>query len=127
MDNKFNEVFPSFSPFNHEFSLGNRLIDVFLNHFSFHSSNKSNNQDIKSHLRHLDNITIQALLDPHSAVVISNISIKNQVATFISHILSHDRPIIKTIHYIIKVTFTDAEIFAIRCSIIQARHISYIN
>jgi len=25
MDNKFNKVFPSFSPFNHEFSPGNRL------------------------------------------------------------------------------------------------------
>jgi len=69
MNNKFNKVFPSFSPFNHKFSPGNRLIDVFPNHFSFHSSNRSNNQDIKSYLKCLDNITIQASLDLHSAAV----------------------------------------------------------
>ena len=127
MDNKFNEVFPSFSPFNHEFSLGNRLIDVFPNHFSFHPSNRSNNQDIKNHLRHLDNITIQVPLDPHSAVVVSDASIKNQVTTSIFHIHSHDKSIIKTIHHMVRVTSTEAELFTIRCGIIQATYLSYIN
>ena len=58
MDNKLNEVFLSFSPFNSKFLLENRLIDIFLNCFSFHLSNRSNNQDIKSHLRSFNNISI---------------------------------------------------------------------
>ena len=123
MDNKFNKVFSSFSPFNHEFSLENRLIDVFPNHFSFHPSNRSNNQDIKNHLKYLDNITIQILLDPHSVVVVSDASIKNQVATSISHIYSHDKPVIKTIHHVVRVISTEAELFTIKYSIIQVIYI----
>jgi len=127
MDNKFNKVFPSFSPFNYEFSPGNRLIDIFLNCFSFYLSNRSNNQDIESHLRCLDNINIQVLLDLHSAVVVSDTSIKNQVATFISHIHSHNKPVIETIHHMVRVTSTEAKLFAIKYSIIQATHLSHIN
>ena len=127
MDNKFNKVFPSFSPFNHKFSPRNRLIDIFPNCFSFHLSNRSNNQDVKSRLRCLDNITIQALLDPHSAIVVSNSSIKNQVTTSISHIHSYDKPVIKTIHHAVRVTSTEAKLFAIRCGIIQATHLPHVN
>ena len=79
MDNKLNKVFPSFSPFNPEFLPGNTLIDIFPNCFSFYLSNRGNNQDIKSHLRHLDNITIQVLLNPYSAVVVSDASIKTRL------------------------------------------------
>jgi len=50
MNNRRNEIFPSFSSFNCEFSLGNRLIDVFHNHFSFHALNRKNNHNIKSYL-----------------------------------------------------------------------------
>jgi len=48
ISNRCNEIFPSFSPFNYEFSLGNRLIDVFVKikedrlelfYFSFHFFN----------------------------------------------------------------------------------------
>ena len=109
------------------FLLGNRLIDVFLNCFYFHLSNKSNSQDIKCHLRHLNNITIQASLDSHSVVVVSDASIKNQVITSISHIHSYNKPVIKTKHYTIRVTSTEAELFAIRCGIIQVTHLPHVN
>ena len=61
MDNRFNKVFLSFSLFNYEFLLGNRLIDIFSNHFSFHSLNKKSNHNIKSYLLKLNSITLQAL------------------------------------------------------------------
>jgi len=77
MDNRFNKVFPSFSPFHYNFLLGNRFIDVFSNHFSFHSLNRKSNQDIKSHLLKLDNITLQALSDHYLVVVVTDVSIKN--------------------------------------------------
>jgi len=39
MNNRFNEVFSSFSSFNYEFLSGNRLINIFPNHSSFHPLN----------------------------------------------------------------------------------------
>jgi len=33
MNNRFNEIIPSFVPFSNEFSSGDRLIDKFPNHF----------------------------------------------------------------------------------------------
>jgi len=38
----------------------------------------------------LDNITTQVLLDSYSEIVVSDTSIKNQIATSISYIYSHD-------------------------------------
>ena len=60
MDNRFNKILPSFSLFNCEFSLGNRLIDIFPNHynFSFYSLNRKSKDSIKTHLSNLDNITL---------------------------------------------------------------------
>ena len=77
MNNKFNQVFPFFSPFNYEFLLGNRLIDIFTNCFPFHSLNRKSKQDIKNYLQNLDNITIQVLSDSLSMIVVTNASIKN--------------------------------------------------
>jgi len=58
IDNRFNKILPSFSPFNCEFSPGNRLIDIFPNHFSFYSLNRKSKDSIKTHLSNLDNITL---------------------------------------------------------------------
>jgi len=58
IDNKFNEIIPSFSSFNYEFSLGNRLVDIFPNHFVFHSTKRKSDSSIKSHLCDLENITL---------------------------------------------------------------------
>ena len=53
-------------------------------------------------------------------------SIRNNIATSISHIHSHNRLIIKTIHYTVNITITEAELFTIRCGINQAISISNI-
>jgi len=47
-------------------------------------------------------------------------SIKNYIATSISHIHIHDKPIIKMIYCAINVTSTKAELFTIYCGINQA-------
>jgi len=127
MDNRYNKIFFFFSPFNCKFSLGNRLIDVFPNHFLFHTLNRKNNHDIKSHLQYLDNITIQALSNSLLIVVVMNVGIKNQIATLISHIHSYDKPVIKTIHHVVNITPTKAKLFVIRCSINQAIYLSNVN
>jgi len=62
----------------------------------------------------------------YSFIIISDASIRNNVATSISHIHSYDKPVIKTIHYMVNVTTTEAELFTIRCGINQAVGISNI-
>ena len=49
-----------------------------------------------------------------------------QVATSVSHVHCHDGLIIKTLHHAVKVMTTEAELFAIRCSINQAIHLPNI-
>jgi len=64
VDNSCNELFPSFSVFNKEFSLGNHLIDSFSDQFSFypHSSN------IKKHIKNLDDIAFRASSNSSSSI-----------------------------------------------------------
>lgn len=86
MNNRFNENFLFFSPFNCEFSLGNRLIDIFPNHFSFHSLNRKSNHNVKSQLCKLDSITLQMSSNLYSVVVVIDTNIKNQVTISSCHV-----------------------------------------
>jgi len=70
---------------------------------------------------------LRALSNPSSKIVVSNTSIKNHVATSISHIHSFKKPVVKTIHRAINITTTEAELFTIRCSINQAVACSNVN
>ena len=108
--------FPSFSLFNKEFESGNRLIDLFSDHFSFHFHSSNS----KNHIKKLDKITFSALLSPFFIIVVSDVSIKNHVATSILHIHSYNEPVVKTLHRAINITTTEAELFAIQCRINQA-------
>ena len=117
INNRFNEIIPSFSPFSHEFSLGNRLIDIFPNCLFFYSVNRKSENNVKNYLCKLDNVTLQVLSDLLLVVVILDASIKNQVTTSIAHIHVYNSPIINTIHYAVNITITKAELFVIRYSI----------
>ena len=114
-DDKCNKIFPSFSFFNKEFKPGNHIVDIFLDCFSFHP----HSLDIKKHIKNLEEITLKASSDPFSSIVISDVSIKNQVATSISHIHFFDKPVIKTLHSAINITTAKAKLFAIQCGINQ--------
>ena len=57
---------------------------------------------------------------PHIALVITDASIKNNIATSISHIYIANRPLTKMVHHASFVTTTEAELFTIRCGINQA-------
>jgi len=109
VDDKRNEFFLSFSFFNKEFKPGDRLIDLFSDRFSFHF--RSSNT--KKHIEKLDEIALRASSNPSSTIIMSDASIKNHVATSISHIHSFNKPVIKTEHRAINVTTTEAELFAI--------------
>jgi len=116
MDNKSNKILFVFSPFDKEFSPGKRLIDSYSDWLSFHIWT----HNVKNHICNLNNITINTSNNFYSLIVISDTSIRNNIATSILHIHSHNRPVTKTIHYVINVTTTKAELFTIRCGINQA-------
>ena len=120
MDDRFNEVFPSFDPHNSEFSPGTRIINTFSSHFSFYSFNKWSSNCLLSHLHQLDNLTIVSSKKLSYALIVTNASIRNNVATSIAHIHICNRPVFKTLHHTVNVTSTEAELFAIRCGINQA-------
>ena len=106
VDNSRNKLFPSFSVFNKEFSSGNCLIDSFSDWFSFHP----HSSNIKKHIENLDDIAFRALSNSFSSIIVSDASIKNHIATSISHIHSYNRPVIKMIHKAVNVTTTEAEL-----------------
>ena len=59
--------------------------------------------------------------------MVTDASIKNNVATSISHIHVHDKLLIKTIYHVVNITITEAKLFTIRCSINQAINIKDIS
>ena len=63
---------------------------------------------------------------PSMALVITDVSIKNDIATSISHIHLTNRPLIKTVYHAAFVTSMEAELFAIKCDINQAVGILHI-
>jgi len=77
MDNRTNEIPLAFDQFNKEFSLGDKLIDIFSSHFSFHSTNQKSEESIKAYTHKLDNIVLLALADTKSVIIVSDASIKN--------------------------------------------------
>ena len=77
-------IFPSFSLLYLELSPGSRIIDNFLDHFSFNLSIRNKNK--KTQCQQLDNMVLEASLSNTTAIVVSDASIKNDIATSISHV-----------------------------------------
>ena len=66
---------------------------------------------------------------PKTVIIISDISIKNNIATSISYVCSNNNILAKTIHYTVHITSTEAELFIIRCEInqmVQVPNITHI-
>ena len=82
--NKLHKVFPLFSPLDPELNLGSRIIDIFQDWFSFNLASKAKNGSACS--QQLDNITILSSMSPYMAIIVSDASVKNDIATLVSHI-----------------------------------------
>ena len=82
-NNRLNGVFNSFDSFNNELSPGNRLINLYSSYFYFHYSDRKSSNTRNIHLCHLNEIVFNVSSNPKMAIVISDASIKNQVATSI--------------------------------------------
>ena len=117
IDNRFNEVFPTFDLLNPELQPGNRVIDTFSNYFSFHSFSRCSDSFFKSCLQQLDTLAIEFSSSSSNALVITDASVKNNVTSSIAHIHVFNKPVVKTLHHAVNITLSEAEFFAIRCSI----------
>jgi len=99
---------------------------MFLCYFSFYLSDRKSTKTRKTYFCKLNEIVFNTSTDPKMAIVISDMSIKNQVTTPIAHIHVHNSSIIKTIYHTINIISTEAELFAIRCGLNQAIQLSNI-
>ena len=117
---KSHGIFPSFSPLDPELTPGQRIIDIFSDRFSFNLVNKTEKGKSISRAQELDEMALRNSSIPNTALVITDASIKKDIATSVAHIHSTDRPLIKTVHHASFVTSSEAELFAIRCGINQA-------
>jgi len=120
IDNRFNEVFPSFDPLNPEFWPGSRIIDKFSHCFSFHPFSKSSDCSFKLYTQQLNDLAIESSSSAANALVIMDTSVKNSVAMSISHIHVHNKSVVKTLYHAVNVTSTKAEFFMLCCGINQA-------
>ena len=116
-NNHLNRFFPFFDSLYKELSSGFKLVDNFPNHFSFNCKDKESKE---AHFYKLNKIAQNALLDFHIIIIVSDVSIKNNITTSILYILSGHNTIAKTIYYAINITSTETELFTIRCRINQA-------
>ena len=116
--NKTYGIFLSFSPLSLEFTPGFHITDNFLDCFSFNLVNKKEKDKI--HAQELDEMVLWISSSPSMALVVTDASIKNDIATSISHIHLANHPLIKTAYYAMFVTSMEAELFAIRYGINQA-------
>jgi len=116
-NNRLNGIFKSFDLFNREFSPINRLVDLFSSYISFLCLDRRSISFRKSHIRKLKKVVFNTSMDPNSTIIVSDVSIKNNIMTLIAHIHTYNSPIIKTIHHITNIISTEAKLFAIRCGI----------
>ena len=126
-NNCLNKNFLSFDTLNSEFFSRNKLTNSFLNYLSFHIINHKDKESKNSHLCILDKIIFEVLLKANLVIIVSDTSIKNNIATFINHIHSCSNPIKKILHHAINITTNKAELFTIRCEINQTTQLSNIS
>ena len=72
-------------------------------------------------------MTIKSSSDPSYALVITDASIKNDIAMSISHTHVHNKSLIKTLYHIVHIISLEVELFTIRCRINQASNLSDIS
>jgi len=118
--NKAYGIFPSFSPLNPEFFSGSHITDNFLDQFSFNLVNKKDKDKDKIRMQELDDMVLCNSSSPHTALVVTDASIKNDIATSILHIHIANHLLTKTVYHASFVTSMEVELFAIRCGINQA-------
>ena len=120
INNCLNKVYPTFDRPHKELSSEFCLIDSFSDWFCFYTVNYKDNEVTNAYFWTLNKIFEDFFSNPNTILIISDASIKKNVATSILHIFSNQNVITKITHYAINITSMRAELFLIRCGINQA-------
>jgi len=112
-----NQVLLAFNSLNRELSLEFCLVDTFPDYFSFYIVNHWSVEVKIAYKNKLKNIYIDSFNSYDTMLIITDASVKNNIATTVLYIWREYRIIMKTVHYIINITFTEAKIFATRYGI----------
>ena len=91
INNHLNKVLLSFDSLNKELSFRFHLVDIFLDCFSFLLVNQKDSDILTSYHNKLINIFENLLINQDNVLIITNTSIKNNVATSVSHIYIRDK------------------------------------
>jgi len=114
-----NGIFSLFNSLNKELFPSSRIIDMFFSHFLFYQANYKYQESKSAHLWKLNDIVIKVLANTNSVIIVFDVSIRNNIVIFITHIHSYSKPIKKAIYYVVNITTTKVELFTIRCGINQ--------
>ena len=98
-NNYLNRVFPAFDSLNNKLSPGFYLVDIFPNNFSFHSVNWKNADTEVAYQNKLNNIYKNFSINQDTVLIISNVSVKNNITTLVLHIWRDYKIVTKTIYY----------------------------
>ena len=110
-------IFSLFDLLHQEFTPGHCISDKFSDCFSFNLVDKKEKDNIRT--QELDNLVLQNSL-PSSALIVTNASIKDNIATSVAHVHQANSPLIKTVHHTMFITSSEAELFTMRYEINQA-------
>jgi len=114
-----NKILSSFNSFYKKLSLSFQLVDNFSDYFSFYIVNSKDKDITDTYLCKHDKVLEDSLVVYKIVIIISNTSIKDNVAMTISYVCLDYNILAKTIYYTVNVTSTKMELFAIRCGINQ--------
>ena len=115
-----NRIFSLFNFLNNKFSPGTRLINIFSSYFFFYQANYKDKESKATHLHKLNNIFLNVSLSANIIIVVSDVGIRNNIATSITHIHFYSSSIKKTLYYTVNITTTKIKLFTIRYRINQA-------
>jgi len=109
------------------FSPGSRVVNQFSSRISFHSPSFSSDEDLYQHLQSLNHTFRDSQVSPNSAAVIADRGVKkSHVITAAAHIWSHNTVVKELQVNSINVIALEAELMAIRTSLIPAMEIEDI-
>ena len=119
INNHLNKIFPAFDSLSRELSPSFCFVDTFLNCFSFHLANQKDVNIKITHQNKLKNIYETLSNSQDTILIISDTSVKNNIAILVSYIWRRHEIIAKTDHHVMNILLIEALIFAIRHGISQ--------
>jgi len=119
-NNHLNGIFLFFNSLNSKLFPGSRLINFFSSHFSSHKAYCKIKESKAAHHCKIDEIILNTLSNSNIIVIVTDASIRNNVAISITYVHFFSNSIKKMFNYAINIIITKAKLFTIRYRISQA-------